>query len=157
LVAPTVANSVPTAVGTYSLVSSYSATLTATITDSNGASDIDNAYLLLNSSLLGTNGCYVIWRRSTLQLGLHNDAATAISFVTPASNETAQNSQCTLSAKDSSIQTYANGISVNARVTVAPGFGGTKTFFVMGADRVGAQSGWTRAGDVTFATQGTAP
>ena len=59
-------------------VSGTGSPFTAVFSDPNGATSLNAAFLLLNTSLSGANGCYVEYYPSSNLLSLKNDANTGL-------------------------------------------------------------------------------
>jgi len=120
----------------------------AVFSDPNGAGDVNAAYILLNSSVSTSNGCYVGYNPTTNLLSLKNDAGTgSAGSVTPGSTATISNSQCTLAGTGSSYSTSGNTATLEVALTLS---GSTATnVYLYASDRNGTNSGWVKKGTWT--------
>lgn len=122
-------------------------TFTFTYSDADGASDIDatEAVIVSGTDLTGVDACFV--HASGNAFWLRDDTNGA--WMGPAAaGSTARlaNTQCALSAATSSISASGNNVTVTVTLTFAVSFAGTKTIYMIGADRAGLSSGWLEAG-----------
>jgi hypothetical protein len=110
--------------------------------------------VLFNTALSGVNACYVIYYGST-QPGLVNETGFAglvndsgIGFVgtlTPGSNRTLENSQCTLRGED--LKIWDNGYIVLLTLEFKPSFTGAKAAYTRAMDMANMDGGWVHARD----------
>jgi hypothetical protein len=124
-------------------------TFSATYSDPNGLSDLNNVRLLMNPSINGVNACYVYYYPGNNGLYLENNADNAVvGPITPGSSSTASNSQCTLSAAASSVTKSGNNITVNFAITFSSTYTGSKNIYLE-SNSAGASSGWVAKGSWT--------
>ncbi|MCW5964856.1 MAG: hypothetical protein KIT83_12525 [Bryobacterales bacterium] len=124
-------------------LSSTTATIAATGFDENGAGDIRDIYLLVNSSLSTVGGCYLLYRSPTQQVFLLNDAGSNWQGVGVRGSETIlENSQCrvnlVLAAKSSTQDTE----TISYRVEFKPTFHGARSAYLYVEDAAKLVSGW---------------
>jgi hypothetical protein len=88
-------------------------TFTAQYTHPNGASDLQVVYLDFGISLFGSNSCVATYVPASNGLYLFNDSNTALlGPVTPGTNATLSNSQCTLSGAGGAATAAGNTLTV---------------------------------------------
>jgi len=111
--------------------SSTTQTFTAVFSDLNGASSINEAYMLFNTSVSATGACWVEYNAITKVFSLEGSSTLA-------------NSECTLSTAGSSYATSGN----TATLTVALTFAGTSfnNVYLSASDKGGKNSGWVQKG-----------
>jgi hypothetical protein len=126
-------------------------TLTATYSDPQGAQDINQAWLLVNSSSSGAGACFVYYHPQSNQLYLRNDAGSAwlTPALTPGGAGTLANSQCTLSAASSSASLTGNNLILNVSLTFTGAFTGAKNVYMYASGLVGLNSGLVKEGTWT--------
>jgi hypothetical protein len=112
------------------------------------------AELLVSSALNGVNACYVVYVGGN-QIGLVNDASTAVSYVTLGGTGTVSNSQCTLSGSGSSVTISGTQLVLAPALTFLPAFGGAKSIY-MDAGAGALNSGWQTMGSWTVPRNGGA-
>jgi hypothetical protein len=115
--------------------------------DPDGPEDVDNVYLLLNSSFSGQAACFVYYSRSSGRFVLLNDAYTGASGSTePGSAVSVSNNQCTLNGLQSSVSITGETLSVSFALSFKPSFGGARNLYAMADDAGGAASNWVTGG-----------
>lgn len=125
-----------------------SANFNFTIGAVNGGASVTNAQVLINPSLQPAGGCWLWYNGNPAQLGLANDAGTAITFINLGGVESVQNSQCRLDAQGSSVRTSGADLQIDAALTFLAPFTGPKS--VYGSAAVGSlPSGWQILGSWT--------
>jgi hypothetical protein len=124
-----------------------------------GGSNIDHTYLLLNTSINGTNGCMVEFTPATNVFRLiNNDGVTWTAPAAAGSGAVLSNSQCSLNAATSSGAT-TSGVgaletNVNYSLTFTGPFAGLKNTYLLALSDSGLNSGWIQAGTWTVGTGG---
>jgi hypothetical protein len=135
--------------------SGSSQAFTAVYSDSNGASDISEARMLINSAESAANACYVRYVASTGDLELLNNAGSAWSAgITPGGSGSESNSQCTLSGSGSSVTLSGNTLTVVFNISFT-GFSGAKDIWLYAVDDEGQNTGLNQLG--TFTAEGSTP
>jgi hypothetical protein len=127
--------------------SGLSATLTATFSDLDGASNLATAELDIQSSL-GVGAACLVSLQSGL-LYLTNNAGTGLGGpVTPGSSGSASNSQCTISGSGASYSAPGTTLTITIPITFSSSFAGTKQIYLYAADSVTGLTtgGWQLAG-----------
>jgi len=113
-----------------------------TFTDTNGASDIAVANVLINSTLNGVGACYVaIVPGRVLLVDVAGDAAGPYQSLTLPGSGTIANQQCSISAQGSSISANGNTLTVTLAITFGPGFGGTRVVYAAARSAL-QNTGW---------------
>ncbi|MGA7409643.1 MAG: hypothetical protein WBW33_04100, partial [Bryobacteraceae bacterium] len=128
-----------------------SATFTSVYSDPNGASDLNQAMMLVNTSVSAVGACYVYYYPQGNQLYLRNDTATAwlVPALTPGVAGTVSNSQCTLDAGSSSVSTAGNNLTLNLALSFSTSFVNPKNVYLYAAGASGKNSGWVQKGSWT--------
>lgn len=130
-------------------------TFTATFTDFDGWQNLQEAYLLLNTSTSGANCVYVYYNQNTSLLYLRNEANTAwLGGFAPGSANIIQNSYASIDCSKTSISPNNTIFSVNWNITLKDAFIGAKNEYLYVKDDVNDSAGWTQAGSLTI-QQGT--
>ncbi len=120
-------------------------TFTGVYSDPNGAGDISNVEILLNTTARGANACYVMYLKGYLYL--QNDTWTGWSAgLSPGSTAHVSNSQCTLSASGSSYSVSGNTATLNVALTFSSSFSGPKNVYLRATEADGSNSGWVQMG-----------
>ena len=111
--------------------STATATLTATFLDQSNATNIQTAWLLINSAVNADRACYVAYFRPGNLLLLFPDngdgnLATAIPL---SSSGFLENSQCRINAQGSSVTVVGNALTLNLNTVFKPAFAGPRIIF----------------------------
>jgi hypothetical protein len=133
-----------------------SVTLAAIVSDPNGAADVNEVLLQINTKQSSANACYVYYQPSANLLYLANNAGSfSTPGLTPGVAGIVSNSQCTLDAGSSSISSAGNNLTVNVALSFSATFGGTPADNFVSTENVyvyatglssGQNSTWVRAG-----------
>jgi hypothetical protein len=125
--------------------------LTATYSDPLGATEINQAWLLVNSSASGANACFVYYHPQTNLLALRNDAgnAWASPMLAPGTGGTITNSQCTVNASSSSVSMSGNNLILTVSLTFNPAFSGARNVYMYASGLDGLNSGLVKEGSWT--------
>jgi len=108
--------------------STLNQTITFTYQDQTTAGNLQTVWALFNTALDGRAACYIAYYRPGNQVYLDPDngdgnAATSIPLT---GNNTVSNSQCTVSAQGSQVQSSGNTLTVTLAITFKPAFAGFK-------------------------------
>ena len=123
-------------------VSGSGSPFTAVFSDPNGASSLNAAFLLLNTSLSGVNGCYIEYVPSSNLLFLKNDAGSGLAgSITPGSASTVSNSHCMVSGTGSSYSTAGDSATLAVAVSWS-NFATPPDVYLWASDKNGLNSGW---------------
>ena len=129
--------------------SSLAATITFTYQDQNTAANLQTVWALINTAIDGRAACYVAYYRPGNQLYLYpdnGDDAAATNIVLTGSN-TISNSQCTVSAQGSQVETNGSTLNVTLAITFKPAFAGFKGVWLAAQTMGAAQtSAWQALG-----------
>ncbi|MBL8237560.1 MAG: hypothetical protein JNM66_09090 [Bryobacterales bacterium] len=138
--APTVSSLTP------SSGSGVSQTFTAVLSDANGHSDIASALIILNSSVSGSNACYLAFNRATNLFHLFRDSDGAWLPLSPGTAGSVANANCTLSGAALTATGAGNSLTLLMPLSFSPSFVGPRNFYINAGDRTGLSSGWVTAG-----------
>jgi hypothetical protein len=119
--------------------------------DPDGAADLAQCYMLINTTLSAPGAAYVLYDANTNLLYLRNDANTGWGTgCAPGYASVLQNSQCKLYCADTTVVTNGNNRTVNYVIEIKPTQAG-KTFqeWMWVADKLNANSGYVSMGSVT--------
>ena len=150
---PTIVSLTPDS-GTGTLV-----TFQAVYSDPNGASDLNEILLQVNTAQSSADACYVYYQPKGNHLYLANDAGNVwmTPALTPGTAGTASNGQCTLDAGSSSFSTAGNDLTLNVALTFNSTVIGTRNIYLYAGGLSGLNSGWVKEGTWTPATSGGPP
>ena len=128
-----------------------SVTFQAIYSDPNGAGDLSETLLQINTTQTSANACYVYYQPKGNHLYLANDAGNIwmTPALTPGVAGTASNSQCTLNAGLSSVATAGNDLTLNVALTFNSAVVGSRNVYLYTAERSGQNSGWVTKGTWT--------
>jgi hypothetical protein len=128
-----------------------SVTFSAKYSDPQGAAEINQAWLLVNSGTSGAGGCFVYYHPQANQLFLRNDSGSAwlAPGLTPGGVGSVANSQCTLNASSSSVSMSGNTLTLNVSVTFSASFAGARIVSLYASGLSGLNSGWVKEGTWT--------
>jgi len=126
-------------------------TFKAVYSDPNGAGDLSEALLLMNTSLGGADACYVNYQVHANRLYLSNNAGNGwvTPSLTPGEAGAASNGQCTLNAGSSSVAAAGNNLTLDLALSFTGTFVGAKNVYLYAAGYSGQNSGWIREGEWT--------
>ena len=125
-----------------------SVTFQAVYSDPNGAADLNEILLQVNTVQSSANACYVYYHPQTNQLYLANNAGNAwlAPALTPGVSGTASNSQCTLFAQSSSVSTAGNNLTLSVAVIFNSSVVGARYVYLYAGGLSGQNSGWVNEG-----------
>jgi hypothetical protein len=117
-----------------------------------GATNLSTAWVWFNSTLASSsaNSCLVYYNRPSATMYLVNDAATQWTSSPLSTGATVQNSQCSVSLAESSVNVSGTTLTLNLAVTFKPVFAGTKNIYMYGANVGSVNSGWQTRGSWTL-------
>jgi hypothetical protein len=120
-----------------------------TVSDQGGAGFLTGLTLLVSSSLSTLNACYVIYDRTVNTISLaYDNPANGASPVTPGGGQIVSNSQCTLTASDSTVVIGVTSVVVTVDLAFNANYFGAKTMY-LDAIEPGFTSGWVAVGGWT--------
>jgi hypothetical protein len=122
---------------------------TFTATHSGGASQIGSLDLLIGNGLTLAGGCAVRYRRDTGTLNLADNLGVNWTAVRPGVTESAENSQCKLTGRGSSVSSTGTTLTVVAVVSFGSSFSGPRQLYLNGAGTTGEESGFELKGNYT--------
>lgn len=121
----------------------------ASVSDTNGFSDLETITLLFAPGPTVGTGCAAVFKRSTQQLFLWNDAGTGLlGPIAPGQAQQVENSRCSITGTGSDFQYISdqNTVAISVNVNFKNGFRGLKNIYLQSADLSGAATGWTLYG-----------
>ena len=115
--------------------------------DANGFQQIGWTYMLFNSQLNQTNGCFLQYNHPYDTLWLRNDADTTwLGPLLLGSPGTLENSQCSVDSGLSSASGNGATLTVDLALSFKAAFVGTKNVYMYAADTTALNSGWQQKG-----------
>jgi len=123
-------------------------TVAFTYQDQSAATNMETVWAPINTAIDGRAACYVAYYVPGNQLYLYPDngdgsQATSIALT---GNNTISNSQCTISAQGSNVQTSGNTLTVTLPITFTTAFAGFKGVWMAAYTQTGAVSPWQALG-----------
>jgi hypothetical protein len=125
-----------------------SQTFTFVFSDTGGAGDLLQQFVLFNTSLALASSCLPVYGGSTVYL--MNDAVSGwLGPITLGSSSTLSNSQCTISGSGSSVSLSGNTLTLTLAISFSSAFAGGKTIYIQTNTREGldtsmqARGSWT--------------
>ncbi len=126
------------------------ALFTYTFADAAGYTDINYIYAVIHTSVTTRAGCWTAYVPSTNLLYLANDAGTALlSPITPGTNATVSNSQCTLNAAGSMATGSGAYLTLKLSISFSSAFDGPKNNYGAVVALTGQTAGWATLGTWT--------
>jgi hypothetical protein len=121
---------------------------TLVYSDPQGAAEMNENWMLINTSNSAGSACFVYYHPQTNLMYLRNDAGSAwlTPALTPGGSGTLSNSQCTLNANGSSVVASGNNLTINVSLTFSPTFTGTRNVYMFASGLSGLNSGWVKEG-----------
>jgi len=127
-----------------------SETFTFTYQDASSATNLQTVWTIINTALDGRSACYIAYYRPGNQLFLvpdNGDGSQATNIVLTGNN-TISNSQCTVSAKGSSVTVNGATLTLTLPITFKPSFAGHRGFWLAAQTLNAAQtSDWQSLGN----------
>ena len=117
-----------------------------TFSDTNGASDISSALVLINTSINGSNACFISYNRSANAFYLLRDSDSVWQVIYPGSTASVTNNNCTLAGAGLSSSSSGNSLTVAIPLSFKSGISGSKNIYATVADSTGLSSDWIVAG-----------
>ncbi|HEU0120198.1 MAG TPA: hypothetical protein VFQ91_06705 [Bryobacteraceae bacterium] len=133
---PTVVSSAPATGG------GGSQTFVITLADGNGYDDIADAGFLWHTSVTNANGCFILYNRASNTFRLFRDSDSTFLFITPGTNTTVENANCSLSGTALAVSGNGTQLVFSLPITFKSAFTGTKNIYAMATDRGVLGSGW---------------
>jgi hypothetical protein len=126
--------------------------------DNDGYSDLTSCYFLVNSTLSGNNGAYVLYQPSSNTISLRNDGHSAWLSATIGSSTILQNSQVSIDASTASTSTPNSSDRIlNLTMNFKAPFVGDKNLYQMATDSLGTRSPWEDKGNYTVTSGNNVP
>ncbi len=130
--------------------SSSSATFSASVSDPKGYSAVYGVHILINSTLTGTDACWVQYYPSTGKMQLSYDNTPSSLTWQPAvalgTNTTEQNSECSVNFAGAKISGSGDTFTLEVPITFKSAWSGTKTIYVQARDQSGSTVGYSPEG-----------
>ena len=126
-------------------------TFTTTYSDPDGWQNLNYVYLLFNTTVNGSNCCYVYYNQNTNLLYLRNDANTAaLGGFTPGSANVIENSYAKLDCSKTTVSGSGTTLTINWSIVFKTTFSGTKNSYLDATDDAGAYTGFIKKGTITI-------
>ena len=124
--------------------------------DPNGYSSLSSVWMLVNSALDGTSGCFMYYDTHANLLGLYNDATSQWGYIAPQTTGTLTSSKCTLDGVSSACSS-GNQMSVTVGLTFPQNLGGSENTYLAAFDNNNVFSNWLTGGDLDSACPAVLP
>ena len=108
--------------------------------DSAGYLSLSGVHALFNTSISGTNACWLSYNAASKVLSLANNGTTAWSTIAAGSSGTVQNSQCQILGSGITSTGSGNSLTLTVPIIFATTFSGTKNIYLDATDKSGKQS-----------------
>jgi hypothetical protein len=139
--APTVQSFTPTT-GT-----GVSREFVTTVSDANGASDLQHLYWMFNAAYSWAGSCGVRYDRALNSLALINEEGSWWQAgIAPGAAGTLSNSRCSLNVAGASVSSSGNNLTVRFTLNFSGAFRGTKYAWLNASDTSGNLAGWVVGG-----------
>ena len=126
--------------------SGMSQTFTFVFSDTGGAGDLHQQFILFNSSTGGASACLPQYDGTSLYL-LNDAGSTWLGPMAPGSSSTLANSQCTVAG--SSVTLSGTTVILNLSITFNSSFGGAKNIYMQAYTQEGLNTGMLARGSWT--------
>ncbi|MEI8350502.1 MAG: fibronectin type III domain-containing protein, partial [Candidatus Omnitrophota bacterium] len=132
------------------LLSPVPVIFTAVFSDADGAADMNNAMIYINTTLQGGpwNCCYSIYYKDTNKLVLYDDSGTTQIAGTPGSSAVLENSYVRIDCSQSQVTYSGNTLTVKWCVYFRNPFAGDKKVWIQAKDTLNAYSGWVEKANI---------
>lgn len=128
-------------------------TFTVTLTDPDGAGDIQSVLFLVNSVITASNGCYVSVSPTQLTAQLYRDSDQTWLSIAAGSSQTIENTNCRLAGTGLSVTASGSVLTITLPLTFKAAFLGQKQLYASVWDSVSQTSGWTANGSWNLVAQ----
>ncbi len=128
-----------------------------TVEDTDGASDVIRAALVVNGAFVPAKGCTVEVERANGTARLWNDATGTWQQVRPGLPDVASNPLCSLDGALSSIQSTSTRVTIRLALQFSEAFPGAKSIWCLASDASGAGPPWTGLGSFVVQTPVNSP
>jgi hypothetical protein len=129
-------------------------TFTLQYSDTAGAGNLEQVWVYFNVTLANpaSDACILYYSPASNQLNLLGDNGTTWESATLGTATTLQNSQCVVSAANTTVTLNGNMLTLNLPMIFEPAYQGTKNIYLRALDVSGANSGWQQLGNCTVTT-----
>ena len=110
-----------------------------------GYADISEMYLLFNTTISGSDGCFVAYFGNAIYLA-DNSGTNWLGGFAPGSAGAASNSYCSISGSGASVSGSGTQLSITVPITFQSVFAGAKNEYVLAYDYQAMNSGWQQMG-----------
>jgi hypothetical protein len=120
-----------------------------TMSDPGGSGNLIAMAMLFNSSINLNNACSMVWDsvKGTISLA-YDTQSNGATPVTPGTNMTASNAQCTLHAANTTVQIGPTSVVITVDLAFDATFSGLKNIYLYAAEAT-SNSGWVQLGTWT--------
>jgi parallel beta-helix repeat protein len=121
-------------------------TFTVTYTDTNGATDITTAFLMINPTIDGASSCFIEYNRATNTFRLMGDNGSTWSATIAAGSGSRSNSKCTINGVGAGATASGNTLTVTFPVTFVQAAPLARNTYGLAIDTANLNSGWKTLG-----------
>jgi hypothetical protein len=126
--------------------SSAAQKFTFVFSDPNGYAGLTGAHVLVNSSVSGTNACWVYLDPVGKVLWLASNDTSSWQSAAVASTTTLENSQCSIAASGVSMSGSGTNLTVEIPITFTSTFAGTRNIYLNATNKSGTTSSYVQSG-----------
>jgi Domain of unknown function (DUF4091) len=119
---------------------------TAVFSDPNGYQSLSGIHMLVNSSVTGTNACWIYYDAVGKVIWLASDNVASWSNTAAGSTTTVQNSQCQITGSGVSATGSGTNLTLNVPITFKTAFAGTRNIYMSASDKGGSASNYAQTG-----------
>ena len=134
-----------------------SKTFTFVASTAPGGAPVGSVAMLINSSLVGSNACYLVYNQGANTIALASDTGTTFPSALVGSSTVLSNSQCSVPAAQVTASVSGQFLTISATVNFNGPFDGQKTIYMLGIDTAGVTGIWQTMGTFLVAASPTAP
>ncbi len=127
----------------------WSETFSFTFDHPAGSKELADTRVLFNRKIDAVSSCYVAYDPESGSIRLADDSGRNFETLPPKSTNFARNSQCAITASDSSISRSGTGLSWRFKVTFKPSFAGRKNIYLYAVACNGTNTGFRKKGNWT--------
>jgi hypothetical protein len=119
---------------------------TFVFSDPSTYASLTGAHILVNSSVSGTNACWIYLDPFGKAVWLSNDSTSSWQNAAVGSATTLQNSQCSIPAGGVSMSGSGTNLTVEIPITFTSTFTGTRNLYLSATDKSGTSSSYVQSG-----------
>ncbi len=131
----------------------YLQTFTAVYSDGNGAADLEQVELLINTSTSSVGASHLVYRHDLNEIRLYNDAGDGWASATPGDAATLSNSQVSVDVSAVEVTPSGTSLEVQFPLEFYLSFSGEKNIYLSATDISENSTGWQMMGNYTVTTE----